>query len=103
MLEIPVKITSKWQVTVPRQLRRLLKIPQGATLLFGERDGALVARPQLKRRELKIFALRGSLRHLDDGRPTEAIIEEAKRRAAYEIATGRPWTAQSDARRRARH
>ena len=87
-------ITSKGQTALPKAIRERFRLASGMKLEYEFKNNGIMVRP--KRRELKIFALRGSLKHLDDGRPTEDIIEEAKRRAAYEIATGRRWTPKVD-------
>ncbi len=77
-------LTSKGQFTIPKAIRDRLSLKAGTTVEVTQRGGSFIVRPV--RSFLKIEQLRGSLAHLDDGRPTKEIIEEALRNAAREIA-----------------
>jgi bifunctional DNA-binding transcriptional regulator/antitoxin component of YhaV-PrlF toxin-antitoxin module len=100
MKPVPAKITSKHQFTIPKTVWKAAGLSNGQIVDVTNQGSGFFVQP---RKRLKILDLIGSLKHLDDGRPTEEIILEAQRRAAYEIATGRPWTPRTDAHRRPRH
>lgn len=79
-MTFPATMTSKGRVTIPKAVRKQLGLTAGSKLDIAVEGRSFRARP--KRRELAILAYRGSLKHLDDGRPWREIREEAHRAAA---------------------
>ena len=80
MASMTSTVTSKGQTTLPKAIRERFRLASGMKLEYELKDNGIMIRP--KHRELLIMQLRGSLKHLDDGRPWREIREEARRFAA---------------------
>lgn len=76
-------LTSKGQFTVPKAVRRKLAVKSGTKFEIVATHTGFRARPKP---EAQILKMGGIFKKYDDGRPWEQVIEEAKRRAAKEIA-----------------
>ena len=83
MASMTSTLTSKGQTTLPKAIRQRLGLETGAKVTYEFTDNGVLIRP--KRRELLIMKYRGVLKHLDDGRPMQEIIEDAHRAAAEYI------------------
>lgn len=75
-------LTSKGQVTIPREIRELLKVKEGDRLVFRLDDrGNVIVQPEA---EAPLGRLPGLLRHLAGERPVsvQEMNEAVRRRAS---------------------
>lgn len=71
-------LTSKGQFTIPKAIRQRLNLQPGMKVEVTQKGLGFSVRP-IKR--LTILDLQGSLKDLDDGTPTDVIIEQARAKA----------------------
>jgi len=77
-----VRVSSKGQVVIPRQVRKALNLKEGDELLLVPTEEGILMRPPSKERG----GLRGLLKGLDiDPEECEAILSEARRSLARVI------------------
>jgi antitoxin PrlF len=86
--EVPVPkstLTSKGQVTIPKEIRQLLGVREGDLLEFRlDARGNVVVQPEVQDRD-PLGRLPGMLRHLSPARPVSVEeMKEAVRRRARE-------------------
>lgn len=74
---VRAKVTSKGQVTIPKEVRDRLGIEPGDELVFVEEDGATVIRKEI--RESPFREYRGYLKHLA-GRDSDEVVDEMRGR-----------------------
>jgi antitoxin PrlF len=72
---IVAKVTSKGQVTIPKEVREKLGVHTGEELGFEERDGLMVISKVLSKSPFDKWM--GSLHHLK-GRRSDDVVKEAR-------------------------
>ncbi|MFO7680354.1 MAG: AbrB/MazE/SpoVT family DNA-binding domain-containing protein [Chloroflexota bacterium] len=78
-----VKVSAKGQITLPQNLRQLLGIKPGDSIVITQNDDGLMLRPVTE----TLFDLRGIV-PVSGPQDFEAVIEEAKRLVATDIVGG---------------
>ena len=83
-------LTTKNQLTLPKQVRDTLGLKRGAKIdIYPTLDGGFIGRP---RKKSDILQFAGDLAHLDDGRSLKQIREIAEKIAVEGwIETKRPY------------
>lgn len=70
-------ITSKGQVTIPKEIRKSFGMNQGERIQFVEKNGELVIRPKIKDPVSKLRKLRKEIRFTE--KQIDEMIKESKR------------------------
>ena len=76
------KITSKGQLTIPKEIREALGVKQGDQILFFVEDGKAVIYPVRG----NLLDLRGSLKPKEVPEDLEKVRKEVKRKVARRVA-----------------
>jgi AbrB family looped-hinge helix DNA binding protein len=81
---IAAKMTSKGQITLPREVRRLLRVESGSVILFERQEGKIFIRPTKT-----LLDYRGYLKGRKKAVDFELMRERAKKYLAEKVAGGK--------------
>lgn len=79
------RVTSKGQITIPREVRRALRLGKGSVVSFTVKEG----RAEIVPVENDVLALKGSIR-VEGPQDFDAIENEVERRVAEDVVRKTP-------------
>lgn len=85
-MRFSAKLTTKGQITLPKEVRDLLGLKKGMKLdFYPTKDGEFIAKPH---RVSRILDFGGNLKQVDDGKPFKEIRESSQALGSKEKMQG---------------
>jgi len=82
-MALTAKITSKGQITLPKEVRKLLNVQEGNVVVFEKEDNKIVIKPARTLRDFK-----GLLKNINTGETFDGIREKVKNAVGKRIING---------------
>lgn len=80
---LTAKITSKGQITLPKEVRKLLNVQEGNVIVFEKEDDKIVIKPARTLRDFK-----GLLKNINKGENFDEIRKKVKKYVGKRVVQG---------------